>query len=157
MPYRHYARKNFGYLYALQNGARVIYGTDDDNELIDELNGFDMMERTDPPVLWELVDTRDRDNKTEAWARNVCNPYAVFGQPSVWPRGYPLQNIADAPCSTFRKAPVRNYIQQGLANGDPGMSPGLRQSLRPGLTTHRCRRHLPLDTQGQPRGHPHQL
>ena len=30
-PLNHYARKNIGYLYAIQNGADIIYDTDDDN------------------------------------------------------------------------------------------------------------------------------
>jgi hypothetical protein len=41
VPYGHYGRKNFGYLYAIQHGARVIYETDDDNMLIlDDLSTF---------------------------------------------------------------------------------------------------------------------
>ena len=31
IPYKSYARKNIGYLYAIQHGAKVIYETDDDN------------------------------------------------------------------------------------------------------------------------------
>jgi hypothetical protein len=34
LPYGHYGRKNIGYIYAVQHGARVIYETDDDNMLI---------------------------------------------------------------------------------------------------------------------------
>ena len=30
-PYRSYARKNIGYLFAIAHGAKVIYETDDDN------------------------------------------------------------------------------------------------------------------------------
>ena len=45
--------------------------------------------------------------------------YAHFGQPSIWPRGHPLQNIADPPCQRYRRTLVNNVIQQGLANGDP--------------------------------------
>ncbi|EPB71894.1 hypothetical protein ANCCEY_09019 [Ancylostoma ceylanicum] len=32
LPYKSYARKNIGYLYAIQNGAEWIYDTDDDNK-----------------------------------------------------------------------------------------------------------------------------
>ncbi|KAK0046095.1 glycosyltransferase STELLO1, partial [Biomphalaria pfeifferi] len=31
LPYKSYARKNLGYLYAILNGAKFIYETDDDN------------------------------------------------------------------------------------------------------------------------------
>lgn len=34
LPYRAYSRKNIGYLFAIRHGAKVIYETDDDNELI---------------------------------------------------------------------------------------------------------------------------
>src|SRR5271157_1374206 len=30
-PYNQYCRKNIGYLYAIKNGAELIYETDDDN------------------------------------------------------------------------------------------------------------------------------
>merc|ERR1719158_1971603 len=33
IPWRHFGRKNLGYLYAIQHGARIIYDTDDDNTL----------------------------------------------------------------------------------------------------------------------------
>lgn len=31
LPYKSYARKMIGYLYAMEHGAQVIYETDDDN------------------------------------------------------------------------------------------------------------------------------
>src|SRR6056297_3221617 len=31
LPFNHYTRKNIGYLYAMREGAEVIYDTDDDN------------------------------------------------------------------------------------------------------------------------------
>eukprot|EP00435_Cladocopium_sp_Y103_P045103 s749_g12.t2 len=33
LPWRHFGRKNVGFLFAIANGARVIYDTDDDNRL----------------------------------------------------------------------------------------------------------------------------
>lgn len=32
-PWRHFGRKNIGFLYAIEHGAEVIYDTDDDNRL----------------------------------------------------------------------------------------------------------------------------
>lgn len=156
MPYRHYARKNLGFLFAISNGARIIYGTDDDNELIDGLERFDLTEHVEPPVTWELVSPHLQLSANESSTRNVCNPYAVFGQPSVWPRGYPLQNMAAPPCTRFRKAPVQSLIQQGLANGDPGtlFCPPFRTFP---LTLARRRRHLPAHAQRRPQGHPHRV
>ena len=34
-PENSYARKNIGYLFAIKNGADVIYETDDDNKILD--------------------------------------------------------------------------------------------------------------------------
>ena len=34
LPYRAYSRKNIGYIFAVRHGAKVIYETDDDNDLI---------------------------------------------------------------------------------------------------------------------------
>merc|ERR1719331_1285487 len=36
IPWRHFGRKNIGYLYAIAHGAKVIYDTDDDNRLKEE-------------------------------------------------------------------------------------------------------------------------
>lgn len=35
IPWRHFGRKNIGYLYAIEHGAEIIYDTDDDNRLKD--------------------------------------------------------------------------------------------------------------------------
>ena len=40
-PYNHYARKNIGYLYAIQQGADIIYDTDDDNLPYDDWDIID--------------------------------------------------------------------------------------------------------------------
>ena len=33
VPWRHFGRKNIGFLYAMEHGAEVIYDTDDDNRI----------------------------------------------------------------------------------------------------------------------------
>ena len=80
LPWNHYCRKNIGYLYAIENGAEVIYDTDDDNEPIAELT---------PQFLSHfsaLLPGLQNSNQ-------FINVYAYFGQSHVWPRGYPLQEI----------------------------------------------------------------
>ena len=50
----------------------------------------------------------------------VVNPYEHFGQGTIWPRGYPLDRIADPPSHKFLKCKeVDTSIQQGVVNGDP--------------------------------------
>jgi len=115
IPTRHYARKNIGYLYAVHHGARQIYETDDDNEMEERINDVFFLDEFGSEQLQVQDNAKDSTEN-----RNVCNPYAHFGQPSVWPRGYPLRNIADPPCIRYRWAKaVKASIQQGLANGDP--------------------------------------
>ena len=50
----------------------------------------------------------------------MVNPYEHFGQSTIWPRGYPLDHIADPPSHKFiRCEGVDTSIQQGIVNGDP--------------------------------------
>ncbi len=39
-PFNSYNRKNIGYLFAIKNGAKFIYDTDDDNEPLVDLNEY---------------------------------------------------------------------------------------------------------------------
>src|SRR3989344_8141672 len=66
LPENHYCRKNIGYLYAISHGAKVIYETDDDNELID---GIITLSDDD-----ELV-------QVDVKGKNSVNIFAYFGQP----------------------------------------------------------------------------
>lgn len=119
IPYRSYARKNIGYLYAIQHGARTVYETDDDNILLvkDVRLGFDV--GLADAASGKLLAYQPLENRT------VVNPYIHFGQPTMWPRGYPLDavavNGAEAAYDVAAPdgAPGRPLIQQGLANGDP--------------------------------------
>ena len=139
LPEGSYARKNIGYLYAIQHGAQVIYETDDDNVLLVDAP---TAVAGDPSTL-AVTEAPSIDHHA------VFNVYAYFGQPTIWPRGYPLQAISDGPdldwaqllpldatASLTRPAnetspPVDAGVQlvhaahmavgveQGLANGDP--------------------------------------
>jgi hypothetical protein len=125
IPYNSYIRKLVGYLFAIDNGAKYIYETDDDNSPLDGLFGF----RYENFKGLEL----DLDNKCNNDTLFV-NPYSYFGQPSVWPRGYPLEKITDTssyrPINSESKNCISKLykiynnkqvplIQQGLVNGDP--------------------------------------
>ncbi|MGC9953735.1 MAG: STELLO glycosyltransferase family protein [Rhizomicrobium sp.] len=104
-PTRHYARKNLGYLLALQDGASLIQETDDDNMPVSGF--FDPVERhVSVPVL-----------------RNVgwTNIYRYFSDAAIWPRGLPLDEI-HAELPAFDSLPTQKVdcpIQQGLADGNP--------------------------------------
>lgn len=104
LPENHYCRKNIGYLYAIANGAKVIYETDDDNELIDDIFAF-----SDD----ELVEVNVKD-------QNSFNVFSYFGQPTVWPRGLPLNQIANSNDYQVKNISRQQCgVIQGLINKDP--------------------------------------
>ena len=106
LPYKSYARKNLGYLYAIQHGAKIIYETDDDNS----------------PTSGKITFYQEETGKFFVYKTDsiVVNPYEHFGQSTIWPRGYPLDRIADPPSHTFVTCfGADTSIQQGVVNGDP--------------------------------------
>src|SRR5205807_4750443 len=51
---------------------------------------------------------------------NCVNVYAYFGQPEVWPRGFPLEKIAS--CSNYKLTPSGKCnigVEQGIVNESP--------------------------------------
>jgi hypothetical protein len=102
----HYARKNLGYLLAASRRAPCIYETDDDNEANDS---------------WQIreVGTQAQRVASRPWV----NVFRMFTDEAIWPRGFPLDLIADA--TTYAhdlEIPVESVeapIQQGLANNSP--------------------------------------
>jgi hypothetical protein len=117
LPKNHYSRKNIGYLFAISRGAEVIYETDDDNELID---GIVTLSAED-----DLVEI-------SAPGKSAVNVLAYFGQPSVWPRGFPLEHVADSQnYQTKTLSKQRCGVIQGLVDKDPDVDAIFR------LTQHR--------------------
>ena len=104
-PTRSYARKNIGYLVAIERGATVIVETDDDN--------------------WpkpEFFDARQRVSRTRVLqGANWANLYGYFSSALIWPRGLPLDAVHQ-PLPEYDTLPVESCevpIQQGLADGNP--------------------------------------
>lgn len=101
LPYNHYARKNIGYLYALSQGADIIYDTDDDNI---------------PYSDWRVLD----------FSSDVCffsenkylNIYKYFSVMKIWPRGLPLDEI-NSTGKIENGRQVRIGVWQGIADKDP--------------------------------------
>jgi hypothetical protein len=104
LPLDHYARKNAGYLDAIAGGARVVAETDDDNEPYETF--FAPAAAT---VAARVV-------RKLGWV----NVYRLFSEQLVWPRGFPLDRVREAPAGPDGPLErVRCPIQQGLADGDP--------------------------------------
>ncbi|XP_033632604.1 probable glycosyltransferase STELLO2 [Asterias rubens] len=80
IPWNHFSRKNIGYMYAIEHGAKVIYDTDDDNGLL-----ADLMPDFEVHFAQHV--------KLDSY---VWNPYPEFGPSThIWPRGFPLNRITD--------------------------------------------------------------
>ena len=107
-PFNSYTRKNMGYLYAIKMGAKFIYDTDDDNAPTVNLEEYFNFNDSDHGLIFDCESPK------------ILNPYAHFGQPLIWPRGYPLTDIHKNHYNNFicgrRKTSV---VQQGVVNGDP--------------------------------------
>ncbi|VDM75262.1 unnamed protein product [Strongylus vulgaris] len=91
-PQNSYTRKNVGYLYAIKNGAKWIYDTDDDNKpyggtfLGRGLSQFDFTNTTSGLCYRRRAEGSDTQQK-------LFNPYRFFGNPAMWPRGFPLEHL----------------------------------------------------------------
>ncbi|MHC4455634.1 MAG: STELLO glycosyltransferase family protein [Planctomycetota bacterium] len=104
-PTRHYARKNIGYLLAIQNGASVIIETDDDNI---PSEGFWLQRQRiqNVPVI-----------ENNAWV----NVYKYFTDQNIWPRGFPLDHLqGEEPLfESLNHSEIDCPIQQGLVDDNP--------------------------------------
>ena len=89
LPWHSFGRKNVGYLFAVANGAEVIFDFDDDNMLKFWIQGA-----TTDTDLW--IDKYADMNKPllvrAAGGKNLFfNPYPCLNSPAdIWPRGFPL-------------------------------------------------------------------
>jgi hypothetical protein len=102
-PENHYARKNIGYLYALENGAEVIYDTDDDN---------------DPYAHWHIPDFFS--NLSYVSNSEFVNTYNYFSDELIWPRGFPLDRIHSDKKNKLVKTNKKAIgVWQGLADNEP--------------------------------------
>lgn len=103
-PFDHYSRKNIGYLYAMSQGADVIYDTDDDNIPYDD---------------WHLPGSSARTRVVGPG--KYVNVYAHFTDMKVWPRGFPLDEVRTSwSCSVeCVNQELLVGVWQGLADRDP--------------------------------------
>ncbi len=103
LPFNHYARKNLGYLQAIQKGSTCIIESDDDN--------LPLPEFWSPPnaAVTGLLGPHD------AW----INPYPYFGCEPIYPRGYALNAKKHNDFSDLKTIVVEAPIQQYLSNGAP--------------------------------------
>ena len=109
LPWRHFGRKNIGYIYAILNGAELIWDFDDDNFIKSGLVPT-------VPIAVKQV------------AAPECpsfNPLPMMGGDDsttvpMWPRGYPLNSIKKVCNYTLKDADTFNVaVFQSLADHEP--------------------------------------
>ncbi|OIW06401.1 hypothetical protein TanjilG_16813 [Lupinus angustifolius] len=118
LPYDSYVRKNVGYLFAIQHGAKKFFDFDDRGDVIDgDLGKHFDVELIGEGARQEIVLQYSHENLN----RTVVNPYIHFGQRSVWPRGLPLENVGEIGHEEFYTEVFggKQFIQQGISNGLP--------------------------------------
>jgi hypothetical protein len=104
-PFNHYARKNIGYLYAIEHGAEVIFDTDDDNI---------------PYEGWDLPGFSS-ENAVESGDKFI-NLYRHFTGENIWPRGFPLDELQKTGQNSLRVKKSREVkigVWQGLTDDEP--------------------------------------
>lgn len=106
LPLNHYVRKNVGYLALISRKAGCIYETDDDNA---PTSGWQPRQQT----------VKARGISGPKW----FNVFRHFSDERIWPRGFPLNEIAASHRRPIRvRAPWANVdspIQQGLVDLHP--------------------------------------
>jgi len=131
LPWNHFGRKNLGYLFAIHHGAKVIYDTDDDNEIIETVKAIPYTNLTEIDRF--LVIKQDES----AAEKGSINPYPFFGAPLAWPRGFPLDEVRASTTTRLAARVVQEDkprsigVIQSLANHDPDVDAIYRMSTLP--------------------------
>ena len=122
IPFRSFARKNVGFLFAIQHGAKVIYDFDDDNVIKDVLSPFSPV---DNDVHSQFLLLRHIHHGNDVNGTLSFNPLPHM-RPSVehiWPRGFPLNDVMHQPVLGsvgFGSINVSSVgVVQAVCDGDP--------------------------------------
>ena len=120
LNYNSYYRKNIGYLYAIQHGAKEIYEIDEDIIIPDS----------------KYLNFDYRNNMICYGIRNdskMINPYDYFNERSLWPRGFRISDIGENENNKYyilnsSQLSIKPLIFQGLINGNPDIDSILSQT-----------------------------
>jgi len=111
-----YARKNIGYLLSIARGSKFIVETDDDNY--------------PNPGFWQ--DRCAIIEGSPVSRRGWVNAYSYFSDTSIYPRGFPLEELAASAREPVSRAEISAFhcpIQQGLADRNPDVDAIYRMLL----------------------------
>lgn len=114
IPTQSFARKNLGFVYAINElGACQVWDFDDDNCLGEYTQGIlSSSIESQTPQIW--LTSR----------QPVVNPYLLFGSPEfIWPRGFPLEQLSEREFPRITPPAKEQEIQvdviQALQDYDP--------------------------------------
>lgn len=132
LPWNHFGRKNFGYLYAIAHGAKVIWDFDDDNVI----KSAELLHRLAREGHGVYAAPLPSGPSTLSHELQVYNPYVQLGASTspVWPRGFPYPLLKhhstwDAPLRYHTVDSSRVGVIQSAANHDPDMDAFYRLAL----------------------------
>jgi len=120
IPFQSFARKNVGFLFAIQHGAKTIYDFDDDNVIKDGLSPFGRVDHDHSQFL--LLRRVNHNNDNRSLSFNPL-PHMNPSVENIWPRGFPLNDV-------MRQPPVGDVgfasiklsslgVVQAVCDGDP--------------------------------------
>ena len=146
-PWKHFCRKNLGYIFAILHGANFIFDFDDDNFIKEDAVGATVNILPSEDVLENVT--------VVSQGPSAFNHHPIMN-PSIndtsWARGFPLEYIQDATTqgrSAFQKdLPFKSKLDeigviQFLADGNPDID-----------AFHRLSKALPMTFQGDNDAHP---
>lgn len=137
IPYRSFARKNIGYLYAIVHGAQAIFDFDDDNVLKPDTVPYEWHQGS-RQVLFRYLPQQEQD-KLAKQKTPAFNPFPVMmpTENNTWPRGFPIQYVQNEeayPDLAFGSLPSTSIgVIQSTCDGDPDVD-----------AIYRLTRHLPF-------------
>ncbi|KAK3577024.1 hypothetical protein CHS0354_003093 [Potamilus streckersoni] len=112
LPWKHFGRKNIGYIYSIHHRAEYICDFDDDN--VGLINLTMITAKTNYSYLIPCP----------GWSATMINPYPYFGVDETysWPRGFPLEEIRNpivTPLLCKSNVSMTIGVIQSLANKQP--------------------------------------
>lgn len=102
IPWNNYSRKMVGYLHAMKNGADIIAESDDDNY---------------PCNNWGIIPQQKKFKIITG--KGFVNIYKYYTNKTVWPRGFPLNNIKMVLDFNIKSQSKKVDIWQFLVNQEP--------------------------------------
>ena len=111
-----YIRKNIGYLFAIQHGAKEIY------EIEENLN-FGKLNSLDINLNNTFICYGENQNPNQ---EKMINPYTHFCESNIWPRGFLIKDIPNdynksIYYTNINKIKLKPLVYQGLINKIPDL------------------------------------